>query len=237
MSPPTTLTFTPSSGSSNRSWTIPGHRARQPRPIPARPGDQPHDRDRSGQDICSRGRLLATLGSSGRSRGASRVRRASPAKLGAHRVGLAASGAKARSTKPQARIDAAKRLLAQRPESPRGATIEFGLEAPRLGNTVIKAHPTWASLRPENVVLRDVDIDLGPGDRVGSSARTDSGKSTFVKLLAGRLEPTTGTVKTGPTVVLSYLDQGSGDFDLDATAKNWWPDLRESPVHSKTWRS
>jgi ATP-binding cassette subfamily F protein uup len=26
-------------------------------------------------------------------------------------------------------------------------------------------------------------------------------------------------VKTGPTVVLSYLDQGSGDFDLDATVQ------------------
>ena len=129
-------------------------------------------------------------------------------------------GAKARSTKPQARIDAAKRLLAQRPEAAaRSGAIEFGLEAPRLGNTVIKAHHLGFSYEPENVILRDVDVDLGPGDRVGVVGTNGSGKSTFVKLLAGRLEPTTGTVKTGPTVVLSHLDQGGGDFDLDATVQ------------------
>jgi ATP-binding cassette subfamily F protein uup len=129
-------------------------------------------------------------------------------------------GAKARSTKPQARIDAAKRLLAQRPEAAaRSGTIEFGLEAPRLGNTVIKAHRVGFSYEPETIILREVDVDLGPGDRVGVVGTNGSGKSTFVKLLAGRLEPTTGTVKTGPTVVQSYLDQGSGDFDLDATVQ------------------
>jgi ATP-binding cassette subfamily F protein uup len=129
-------------------------------------------------------------------------------------------GAKARSTKPQARIDAAKRLLVQRPEAAaRSGAIEFGLEAPRLGNTVIKAHHLGFSYEPENVILRDVDVDLGPGDRVGVVGTNGSGKSTFVKLLAGRLEPTTGTVKTGPTVVLSHLDQGGGDFDLDATVQ------------------
>ncbi len=129
-------------------------------------------------------------------------------------------GAKARSTKPQARIDAAKRLLAQRPEAAaRSRTIEFGLETPRLGTTVIKAHHLGFAYEPENVILRDVDVDLGPGDRVGVVGANGSGKSTFVKLLAGRLEPTTGTVKTGPTVVSAYLDQGGGDFDLDATVQ------------------
>jgi len=129
-------------------------------------------------------------------------------------------GTKARSTKPQARIDAAKRLLAQRPEAAaRSGTIEFGLDAPRLGNTVIKAHHMGFSYEPEKVILRDVDVDLGPGDRVGIVGSNGSGKSTFVKLLAGRLEPTTGTIKTGPTVVSSHLDQGGGDFDLDATVQ------------------
>jgi ABC transport system ATP-binding/permease protein len=140
--------------------------------------------------------------------------------LARHELAWLRRGAKARSTKPQARIDAAKRLLAQRPEAAaRSGTIEFGLEAPRLGNTVIKAHHMSFSYEPSKVILRDVDIDLGPGDRVGVVGTNGSGKSTFVKLLAGRLEPTTGTVKTGPTVVASYLDQGGGDFDLDATVQ------------------
>jgi ATP-binding cassette subfamily F protein uup len=129
-------------------------------------------------------------------------------------------GAKARSTKPQARIDAANRLLAQRPEAAaRSGALEFGIDSPRLGNTVVRAHHVGFSYEPGRIILRDVDIDLGPGDRVGVVGTNGSGKSTFVKLLAGRLEPTTGTVKTGPTVVSSYLDQGGGDFDLDLTVQ------------------
>jgi ATP-binding cassette subfamily F protein uup len=140
--------------------------------------------------------------------------------LARHELAWLRRGAKARSTKPQARIDAAKRLLAQRPEAAaRSGTLEFGIEAPRLGNTVIRAHHVGFSYEAEKIILRDVDIDLGPGDRVGVVGTNGSGKSTFVKLLAGRLEPTTGTVKTGPTVVSSYLDQGGGDFDLDATVQ------------------
>jgi ATP-binding cassette subfamily F protein uup len=140
--------------------------------------------------------------------------------LARHELAWLRRGAKARSTKPQARIDAAKRLLAQRPEAAaRSGTLEFGIDAPRLGNTVIRAHHVGFSYEPERDILRDVDIDLGPGDRVGVVGTNGSGKSTFVKLLAGHLEPTTGTIKTGPTVVSSYLDQGGGDFDLDATVQ------------------
>ena len=129
-------------------------------------------------------------------------------------------GAKARSTKPQARIDAAKRLLNERPEAAaRSGTLDLAIDAPRLGNTVVKAHQVGFSYKDDEVTLREVNLDLGPGDRFGVVGTNGSGKSTLIKLLAHRLEPSTGTVKTGPTVVLSYLDQGGGDFDMNATVQ------------------
>ena len=129
-------------------------------------------------------------------------------------------GVKARSTKPQARIDAAKRLLASRPEAAaRAGALELSVASPRLGTMVIKAHHVAFSYDNENPILHDVDFDLGPGDRVGVVGPNGSGKSTFVNLLAQRVEPTSGTVKRGPTVVTSYLDQGGGDFNLDATVQ------------------
>ncbi|MGA7835013.1 MAG: ABC-F family ATP-binding cassette domain-containing protein [Acidimicrobiales bacterium] len=129
-------------------------------------------------------------------------------------------GAKARSTKPQARIDAAKRLLAERPEAAaRSGTLELAIDMPRLGNTVVKAHQVGFSYEDGRVTLREVNLDLGPGDRVGVVGTNGSGKSTLMKLLAHQFEPSTGTVKTGPTVVSSYLDQGGGDFDMNATVQ------------------
>ena len=129
-------------------------------------------------------------------------------------------GVKARSTKPQARIDAAKRLLASRPDAAaRAGTLDLSVETPRLGTMVLKAHHAAFSYDGEHQTLRDVDIDLGPGDRVGVVGPNGSGKSTFVNLLAHRLEPTSGTVKRGPTVVTAYLDQDGGDFNVEATVQ------------------
>ncbi|HEY5111229.1 MAG TPA: ABC-F family ATP-binding cassette domain-containing protein [Acidimicrobiales bacterium] len=127
-------------------------------------------------------------------------------------------GVKARSTKPQARIDAAKRLLARRPKAAaREGTLEFTADIPRLGNTVIKAHNVAFSYDNGRRIVHDVNLELGPGDRVGIVGPNGSGKSTLVNLLAQHLEPTKGTVKRGPTVVTSYLEQNVGDLDLEKT--------------------
>ena len=129
-------------------------------------------------------------------------------------------GVKARSTKPQARIDAAHRLLAARPQSAaRGASLDLNLETPRLGKTVIKAHRVGFAYPGAHEVLRGIDLELGPGDRIGIVGPNGVGKSTFVNLLARRLEPTSGTIKYGPTVATSYFEQGDGDLNLDATVQ------------------
>jgi ATP-binding cassette subfamily F protein uup len=129
-------------------------------------------------------------------------------------------GVKARSTKPQARIDAAERLLASRPEAAaRAGTLELSVEMPRLGTMVIKTHNVAFSYPNGRQVLTDVNLELGPGDRIGIVGPNGAGKSTFVNLLAQRTEPTAGTVKSGPTIVTSYFEQNGGDFNLEATVQ------------------
>jgi len=129
-------------------------------------------------------------------------------------------GVKARSTKPQARIDAAERLLASRPEAAaRSGTLDLSVGTPRLGNTVIKAHNVSFSYPNGRQILSDVTLDLGPGDRVGIVGPNGAGKSTFVNLLARRSEPTKGTLKVGPTVVTSYFEQHDGDYNLELTVQ------------------
>jgi ATP-binding cassette subfamily F protein uup len=129
-------------------------------------------------------------------------------------------GVKARATKPQARLDAAKRLLATRPEAAaRVGTLDLVTNVPRLGKTVIKAHQVSFAYEGEEPLLRDVTFDLGPGERVGVVGPNGAGKSTFINLLAQLLSPTKGTVKRGPTVVASHLEQSGGGFDLEATVQ------------------
>ena len=48
------------------------------------------------------------------------------------------------------------------------------------------------------VVLDGVSLSIGPGDRIGIIAPNGVGKSTLLKVLAGELEPDSGTVTRSP---------------------------------------
>ncbi|HEY2074965.1 MAG TPA: ATP-binding cassette domain-containing protein, partial [Streptosporangiaceae bacterium] len=58
-------------------------------------------------------------------------------------------------------------------------------------------------------VLEDVSLSIGAGDRVGIIAPNGVGKSTLLKVLAGELEPDSGTVTRSPasTTVLRLAQE------------------------------
>lgn len=66
------------------------------------------------------------------------------------------------------------------------------------------------------LLLDDVNFYLNEGDKTGIIGINGTGKSTFLKVLAGAVEPDTGIVSRNPNVQLSYLSQNPGMND-DAT--------------------
>ncbi|WP_368672556.1 ABC transporter ATP-binding protein [Trinickia sp. EG282A] len=63
--------------------------------------------------------------------------------------------------------------------------------------------------------LRDITLDIRPGDRVGLVGHNGAGKTTLLRLLAGIYEPTFGTFKSEGRVT-SLLDVTLG-LDFEAT--------------------
>jgi ATP-binding cassette subfamily F protein uup len=61
---------------------------------------------------------------------------------------------------------------------------------------------------PTRVVFDAVTVGIDEGDRIGVVGRNGDGKSTLLKILAGRLEPDTGKVTRRGGVTLGMLDQG-----------------------------
>ena len=65
-------------------------------------------------------------------------------------------------------------------------------------------------------LLQDVNFYLSEGDKVGIIGINGTGKSTFLKVLAGVLEPDTGRITRNPNVQISFLSQNP-DMDDNAT--------------------
>jgi ATP-binding cassette subfamily F protein uup len=130
-------------------------------------------------------------------------------------------GAKARSRKPQARVDAARELLDRSaPEAARPTDLQLESSMPRLGETVIETTNVSVSFDHAPPVLRDVNLLIGPGDRLGILGPNGSGKTTLLDLIAKRIVPTSGRLKIGKTVVLGYYDQHGAALDLDARVQD-----------------
>ena len=127
-------------------------------------------------------------------------------------------GAQARSRKPQARVDAAVRLIGTRPEAPeRDGDLELTVVTPRLGDKVVELSGVSFRYRPEGPdVLSGASLVLDRRERLGIVGANGTGKSTLLDLLAGRRVPTSGTVETGPTVVVGYYDQQGVELDPGA---------------------
>ena len=56
-------------------------------------------------------------------------------------------------------------------------------------------------------LLTDVNFYLEPGDRVGVIGINGTGKSTFLRVLAGQIEPDEGSVTRDPNVQVSFLSR------------------------------
>ncbi len=118
-----------------------------------------------------------------------------------------AHGAKARSSKPKFRIEAARELIANDP--PLRNPLELKrLAVSRLGKKVITMKDaTFAYPGSDAPVIDHVDWLIGPGDRYGILGANGAGKSTLLKLMTGHLKPTSGSVQIGASVKFGWMSQ------------------------------
>ncbi len=91
---------------------------------------------------------------------------------------------------------------------------------------------------PERPVLREVTLRIDNDDRVALLGANGNGKSTLVKLIAGRLTPFAGTVTRADRIEIAYFAQHQLDeLNPDATpylhVRKLMPEAPESKVRAR----
>ena len=131
-------------------------------------------------------------------------------------------GPKARTTKAKARVDEAGRLIdeLQTIESRRAqstAEIDFTASG-RKSKQLLVATRLGKSLDGKPIVT-DLELRLGPGERIGLLGPNGSGKTTLLKLLAGTLPPDTGSITRADRLRIVTFEQHRESLDQQATLR------------------
>ena len=124
-------------------------------------------------------------------------------------------GAKARTTKQQARIerfDQLKEEIAARQDSVETSGFEFDQQ--RIGNQIIELEQARIEVG-QQVVIQDYTKHFTKGERIGLIGANGVGKTTFLNTLAGYHDLAAGTLKLGQTVRLAYYRQLDQDLPGD----------------------
>ena len=129
------------------------------------------------------------------------------------------SSPKARQAKSRARLERYDQMAAEAAQSKKLDFTEIQIPAgPRLGAEVLKVEHLHKQFS-DRVLMDDLSFELPRNGIVGVIGPNGVGKSTLFKMIMGIEQPTSGSLKLGETVKVSYVDQGRAGIDDD---KNVW---------------
>jgi ATP-binding cassette subfamily F protein uup len=120
-------------------------------------------------------------------------------------------GAPARTSKPKFRIDAANELIQNEPP-PRDSTELLAFAGARLGKSVFELQDASMDIAGRRLLDR-VNLNFGPGDRIGLLGANGAGKTSLIRMLLGEHPCAEGKLVTGVTVKPAYLSQHLEELD------------------------
>ncbi len=113
---------------------------------------------------------------------------------------------KARQSKSKARVKAYEELLNRQREQHYGQAQIRLPEPPKLGELVIEAEHVSKGFE-DHLLIDDLSFRLPRGGIVGIIGPNGAGKTTLFKMLTGKEQPDSGTMRLGESVTLGYVDQ------------------------------
>ncbi len=112
---------------------------------------------------------------------------------------------KARTGKQKARINRAESAR-DAPPPREEARVQLSADVADAGRSILDVKGLGLRLG-DRWLVRNFDLALLTGDRLGILGPNGAGKTTLLRAIAGELQPTEGTIAQGRRVRVAYLDQ------------------------------
>lgn len=130
-------------------------------------------------------------------------------------------GIKARRTRNEGRVRSLEAMREEKSaQRKKQGQVKFKIQdAEQSGKKVIQIKKLNFDYGPEKPIVKDFNLLVERGDKIGIIGPNGAGKTTLIKLLLGQLEPHEGTVKHGTQLNIAYFDQLHRQLDPLKTVK------------------
>ena len=132
----------------------------------------------------------------------------------------------ARTGKARYRINAFYDLKDKASVSLRTDSVEIDVATSRLGRKIIDCEDVCLKFG-DRKMLDGFSYKFTRGERIGIVGRNGVGKTTFLNLISGGLEPDSGTIERGETLRIGYYSQRGINFKKGQTVLECVQDIAE----------
>lgn len=134
----------------------------------------------------------------------------------------------AKSSEAQSRIKKLEKMpVLEPPEAEYSVKFKFP-EVEKLSPPIVQMTDVTFGYTKDKILLRNVDLDVQLDSRIGIVGPNGAGKTTVLKLLIGKLTPTSGLISQNPRLRIGFFAQHHVDaLDLNTSAVSFM--AREYP--------
>lgn len=133
---------------------------------------------------------------------------------------------RARSTKSKSRQDAFADVEERIRNKKEVAEVSLQMKMTRLGGKILEMKKVYKNFG-DKMILKGFDYTFKKGERVGIIGKNGTGKSTFLKVALQQIEPDSGKINHGETVVFGNFSQEGLQYKEDKRAIEYVKEFAE----------
>lgn len=134
---------------------------------------------------------------------------------------------KARTTKSKSRQDAFVDIEDRVKQKKIDSDVQLQVKMTRLGGKILEMKKVYKSFGEGKPILKGFDYTFKRGERIGIVGKNGVGKSTFLQIALHQLEPDSGKINHGDTVVFGHFSQEGLQYKEDKRVIEYVKDMAE----------